>query len=136
MGVVQLIAVGVQGGLARQLHNRVEEVGVVDWPAFVPQRQHSVGQSHRSVVVIVSIIVVVAFEIIFFITPAIFGIPAIIVLAFVVFSVLLVFVLLLLLLLLIVPHLSKDARPEDARLAAVLEDAIEEDPDVVPVEEI
>lgn len=136
MGVVQLIAVGVQGGLARQLHNRVEEVGVVDWPALVPQRQHSVGQSHRSVVIVVLIIiVVVAFEIIFFITPAIFGFLAIIVLAFVVFpSVLLVFVLLLLLL--IVPHLSKDARPEDARLAAVLEDAIKEDPDVVPVEEI
>ena len=135
MGVVQLIAVGVQGGLARQLHNRVEEVGVVDWTAFVPQRQHSVGQSHRSVVIVVLIIVVVvAFEIIFFITPAIFGFLAIIVLAFVVFpSVLLV---VLVLLLLIVPHLSKDARPKDARLAAVLEDAIEEDPDVVPVEEI
>ena len=132
MGVVQLIAVGVQGGLARQLHNRVEEVGVVDWTAFVPQRQHSIGQSHRSVVIVVLIIVVVvAFEIIFFITPAIFGFLAIIVLAFIIFSVLPVFVLLL-----IVAHLSKDARPEDARLAAVLEDAIEEDPDVVPVEEI
>lgn len=133
MGVVQLIAVGVQGGLARQLHNRVEEVGVVDWAALVPQRQHSVRQSHRSVVIVVLIIVVVvAFEIIFFITPAIFGFLAIIVLAFIIFSVLLV----LFLFLLIVPHLSKDARPEDARLAAVLEDAIEEDPDVVPVEEI
>ena len=43
---VELIAVRVERCLSRQLHDRVQQVGVVDEPVPIAQCQHSVRQVH------------------------------------------------------------------------------------------